>query len=159
MTTLEESKNKKKPKKGNGHIVAALAKAIQEDDWPGIIRHSTLNLQYLDGWYPGESDGLAAHRMSEALGEVPEEEWENIQENGIISPRKLAKVIARKHMGQVNHLPEVEDEEEMELYRNWEPAIGYDFEEVWAEISKHEGQMNSKKGKSGKSDGSRPGSA
>ncbi|KAL5634221.1 hypothetical protein ACGC1H_006143 [Rhizoctonia solani] len=164
-SSVKRKKNKgskSKNKKGNEHIVAALAKAIQEDDWPGIIRHSTLNPQYLDGWYPGESDWLAAHRMSEALGEVPEEEWENIQENGVISPKKLAKVIARRHMGEVNHLPEVEDEEEMEFYRNWAHAIGYDFEEVWAALSKHEEKPNKKKSKSdksGKPDGSRPGSA
>ncbi|CAE6519066.1 unnamed protein product [Rhizoctonia solani] len=130
----KKEKKKKKKKEEQERIIAALAEAIEKDDWPNIIRHSTLNPQLLDGWHPdeGESDWLAAHRMSEALGAIPEEEWGDIQENGIISTQKLARVIARKHMGEVTYLPEVEDEEEMELYRNWKDAIGYDFEEVWA---------------------------
>ncbi|KDN48911.1 hypothetical protein RSAG8_02264, partial [Rhizoctonia solani AG-8 WAC10335] len=154
-------KNKKKHKEGNERIIAALADAINEDDWPGIIRHSTLNPQLLDGWYPGESDWQAAHRMSEALVGIRGD----IYENGAISARKLAKVIARKHMGQVTYLPEVEDEDEMELYRNWGPAIGYDFEEVWAAEAERSERLNKKRseagksGKPGKPDGSRPGSA
>ncbi|CAE6451689.1 unnamed protein product [Rhizoctonia solani] len=153
-------KGKNKPNKGNKHIVAALAGAINKDDWPNISRHSTLDPQNLEGWHPDESEWLAGHRLGMALSVLTENQWDRVQDSeGVISTQKLAQVLAKKHMGQVDHLPDLDDPEEIQFYKNWGSPLpfGYDFDTVWLEPS---GPSKSRKtGNPGKPDESRPDSA
>ncbi|KAH7338448.1 hypothetical protein B0J17DRAFT_423806 [Rhizoctonia solani] len=116
--------NEKKPKQGNKEIVAALIDAINEDDWPMIIRYSTLDPRNLQGWYPGESEWLAAHRMSQAFTAIPEDKWDYVSKKGVISVPKLARILAKKNMRHVEFLPEPDDPRRLSFIKTGAILLG-----------------------------------
>ncbi|CEL63480.1 hypothetical protein RSOLAG1IB_10797 [Rhizoctonia solani AG-1 IB] len=124
----KKSKAKKKSNTGNEHIVAALAKAINEDDWPNIIRYSTLDPQNLEWWHPDDSEWLAGNRMGIALSVLTKNQWKQVlNSKGIVSTHKLAQVLAKKHMGQIDYLPNLDDPDEIQFYKDWGLPLPFDW--------------------------------
>jgi hypothetical protein len=65
--------------------------------------------------------------MGIALSVLTKNQWKQVLDSkGVISTQKLAQVLAKKHMGQIDYLPNLDDPDEIHFYEDWDLPLPFD---------------------------------